>query len=116
MKQTGVLYGDIGRASAKALESTADKRAKYPWDVLKIGERFLINADTVKLSTIKNYAIRVGKKSGKVFNVVFHEAEGGFPAIIEVAYIKNRDNKNVAEKQQESKQPVNWSQVKSVDK
>lgn len=46
--------------------------AKYPWKELKVGESFPVDPNDIKLSSLRPFATRMGKKFGKKFRVKDH--------------------------------------------
>lgn len=47
--------------------------AKYPWKTINVGESFPVDAKEIKLSSLRPFATRMGKKHGKKFRVVDHK-------------------------------------------
>jgi len=55
---------------AEMLKKPRKDRAVYAWNEINVGEAFRIKRKYMKHKTAVNYAYRMGKKTGKIFNVI----------------------------------------------
>lgn len=51
---------------------------KYPWSTVPIGKSFVVAHNEMKLTSLRPFANRMGKKFGKKFRVVDHGPEIGY--------------------------------------
>lgn len=77
-------------ASEQALTIQRKQRTtKYPWATMEIKTAFKVEMDDMKLETLIPYASRMGRKLGRIFNVVDHSKTDN-PGY-EVAFIGYQD-------------------------
>lgn len=51
---------------------------KYPWSTIPIGKSFIITHNEMKITSLRPFANRMGKKYGKKFRVIDHGPETGY--------------------------------------
>lgn len=58
------------QSSTVGMQPSTRGAKKYPWETMLVGESFRVFPKDMKLSTLKPYAYRMGKRLGKKFKVV----------------------------------------------